>query len=214
MADLGELKTCLIKGEKDMARNLTQSLLDQGFGATEILDSGIVPAMDVVGEKFSKGEFYLPELLISAKTMKESLEVLKPYLEGRPNQNIAKVKILFGTVKGDLHDLGKNIVIMMLRGAGFEVKDLGIDVPPERFLQELKRGDFQLCCMSALLSTTMPELKRTIQSIKASGLRDKVKIMVGGAPVTEAYAREAGADAYGKDAAEAVEKVRELMSKR
>lgn len=211
MANISELETSIIKGNISKVRALTLSLLNQGFRAKEMMDRAIVPAMDKVGKKFSKGEFFLPELIISAKTMQESLEVLKPYLETPQDKSKSKGKVLFGTVKGDLHDLGKNIAIMMLRGSGFEVKDLGVDVHPERFAEELKKDDFQLCCLSALLSTTMPEFKKTIQAIKTAGLREKLKIMVGGAPVTEKYAIESGADAYGKDAAEAVEKARKLI---
>lgn len=169
----------------------------------------MIAAMSVVGEKFKNGEIYVPEMLIAARAMQAGLKVIKPLLVSREVRSLAKVVI--GTVKGDLHDIGKNLVGMMLEGVGMEVIDLGVDVPPDRFVEAIKIYKPQFVGMSALLTTTMENMKTTIAAIEAAGLRSSVKILVGGAPVSQSYADEIGADGYAPDAGSAVDKVKELL---
>jgi 5-methyltetrahydrofolate--homocysteine methyltransferase len=175
----------------------------------DILNKGLVAGMNVVGQKFKANEFYVPEVLIAARAMKAAMEHLKPALAETGTEPVARVAI--GTVKGDLHDIGKNLVAMMLEGAGFEIVDLGVDVKPEKFVETVKDRKTQVVALSALLTTTMPAMKDTIETLKAAGLRDKVQIMIGGAPVTQNYCDEIGADGYAPDAASAVDKARELL---
>jgi len=206
---LEELKECIITGKHLRARELTEQLLKEGVSAKEVLDKALIPGMDVVGEKFKNNEYYIPEVLIAARAMKMAMEVLRPELTRSGVEPVATFVI--GTVRGDLHDIGKNLVAMMMEGAGFRVVDLGVDVPPERFVEEVQKNNAQIMGMSALLTTTMPAMRDTIEALKQAGIRDKVKVMVGGAPVTQEYAEEIGADGYAPDAASAVDKARELL---
>lgn len=189
---------------------LTNETLEAGVPALEIIDQGLVPGMSAVGIKFRDGEVFLPELLLSAKTMKTALEILLPILRQQGTGFISRV--IIGTVSGDLHDIGKKIVASMLQGNGFEVIDLGIDVDPEKFVEAVRDSDAQILGLSALLTSTMPMMEATIKALEKAGLRQKVKVMVGGASVTQAYADRIGADGYGADAVAAVEKARALIS--
>ena len=209
MADLDGLAQAIISGKKDQAEALAKEALDQGVPPSDILNKGLVAGMNVVGQKFKANEFYVPEVLIAARAMKAAMEHLKPALAETGTEPVARVAI--GTVKGDLHDIGKNLVAMMLEGAGFEIVDLGVDVKPEKFVETVKDRKTQVVALSALLTTTMPAMKDTIETLKAAGLRDKVQIMIGGAPVTQNYCDEIGADGYAPDAASAVDKARELL---
>ncbi|MGQ9456286.1 MAG: corrinoid protein [Armatimonadota bacterium] len=209
MADLQALAQAIINGKAPEAKALTESALAEGVSPAEILNQGLIAGMNVVGEKFKNNEFYVPEVLIAARAMKTAMEVLRPQLAKSGVQPIGKVAI--GTVRGDLHDIGKNLVSMMLEGAGFEINDLGVDVKPERFVEVAKEGA-DIVAMSALLTTTMPAMKDTIDALKAEGVRDKVRVMIGGAPVTQNYCDEIGADGYAPDAASAVDKAKELLN--
>lgn len=211
MFDLNQLKQSLIKGDLDKTTELTQAALTTGIRAKDILDKCLVPGLDEVGKKFENGEFFFPELLVAGEAMKAAMAILKPVLVKKGVPLIGKY--IIGTVKNDIHDIGKNIVIMMLEGNGWDVTDLGVDVPPEKFVQAVKQTDFDILGMSALLTTTIPYLAQTIQALKAARLRDKIKVMVGGVSVSQAYADQIGADAYGKDAVEAVVKARKLVGK-
>ena len=211
MFDLGKLVESLICGDIEQTEELTGDAIDTGLPAKEILDKYLIPGLDEVGRRFQEGEYFFPELLVSGEAMKRALACLKPELTKAGGATIGKYVI--GTVKGDIHDIGKNIVIMMLEGNGWEVTDLGIDVPTETFCKAVRENDFQILGMSALLTTTIPRLAETIEALKAEGLRDKVKIMVGGVSVTRAYADQIGADAYGKDAIDAVAEAKRLIGK-
>ena len=210
MADCGALKEAVIEGNAGEAKALTQAALDDGRGAQEILDEGLIPAMDVVGEKFAKQEFYIPEMLIAARAMQAGLALLKPLLVR--NQSKSRGKVVIGTVKGDLHDIGKNLVGMMLQGGGFEIIDLGADVKPQRFVEAVAKEKPDFLMMSALLTTTMLSMKETVEALKAAGLRERVKIGVGGAPVTQRFAEEVGADFYAPDATGAVGLAKQLVA--
>jgi 5-methyltetrahydrofolate--homocysteine methyltransferase len=199
---LVELFESVIQGKSDQTRALVQKALDQGVAVEDILQKGLVSAMSEVGDRFEKGEFYVPEMLIAARAMQAGMGLLRPYLV-ESGVEPAGTAVL-GTVKGDLHDIGKNLVAMMLEGAGFNVIDLGTDVPPEVFAQTLREQNADIVGMSALLTTTMQSMRQTIDAIEDLGWRDKVKIMVGGAPLTEEFAREIGADGYAPDASRAV----------
>ncbi|MDW7674768.1 MAG: corrinoid protein [Bacillota bacterium] len=210
MSILTELSEALIQGKLNEIKNLAQQALDEGYNPKEIIDKGLIAGMDVVGAKFKKNEVYVPEVLIAAKTMHNALEVVKPHLV--EDESETKAKILIGTVKGDLHDIGKNLVVMMLEGAGFEVKDLGVDVSPEKFVEAAKEYKPQVIGMSALLTTTMLTMKETLEEIEEAGLRGNIKIMIGGAPVTQKFADEIGADGFALNASEAVDVARKLIS--
>jgi 5-methyltetrahydrofolate--homocysteine methyltransferase len=201
----------VVEGDAAEAKAGVEAALQAGIPAWEIMQNGLIAAMTEVGRLFETNECYVPEMLISARAMQAGLALLKPHLV----QSSVKAagRVVVGTVKGDLHDIGKNLVAMMLEGAGFEVIDLGTDVPPERFVAEVQSGNVDLISLSALLTTTMPSMADTIQALQAAGLRDKVKVMVGGSPVTEAYASQAGADGYGRDASAAVRLAKNLISK-
>lgn len=207
MFNIEELKEKVINGEQNKVKELVEKALDEGITAKDLIDKALIPAMDIVGEKFANNEFYIPELLIAARAMEGALTLLRPKLEEGNIKSIAKVAI--GTVKGDLHDIGKNIVASMLRGAGFEVIDLGIDVDESKFVKAAKGVD--ILALSALLTTTMPAMQTTIKALQKAKIRDKIKVMVGGAPLTQSYADEIGADGYAPDAASAVKKARELL---
>ena len=206
MADLKEISECLQKGQAAKVKELVQKAIDAKTAAKEILDKGLIAGMSIIGEKFKKNEVYVPEVLIAARAMHAGLSILEPHLAAAGVKPVAKVAI--GTVKNDLHDIGKNLVCMMLKGAGFEVMDLGIDVPAEKFVGAVKSGA-QVVGLSALLTTTMPQMKGVIEALKGSGT--KAKVMIGGAPVTRAYAQEIGADGYAPDAASAVDEAKKLL---
>jgi len=207
VADYEALKEAVIEGNAGRVKELTQQALDEGRGPQEILDSALIPAMDVVGDKFTRQEFYIPEMLIAARAMQAGLALLKPLLA--QGESRTKGKVVIGTVKGDLHDIGKNLVAMMLQGGGFEVVDLGADVKPQRFVEAVQQEKPNFVMMSALLTTTMLSMRDTIEALKAAGLRDRVKVGVGGAPVTQRFADEIGADFYAPDATGAVGRAKE-----
>ena len=209
MADLQGIAENVIKGNAPEVERLVREAIDEGVSAADILNEGLVAGMNVVGDKFKKNEFYVPEVLIAARAMKAGMALLRPLLAETEVKPVAKFVI--GTVKGDLHDIGKNLVVMMMEGAGFQVIDLGIDVPPEKFVESIKAESPELVGMSALLTTTMMSMKETIEALNRAGVRDKVKVMIGGAPVTQDYAEEIGADGYAPDAASAVDKAKELL---
>jgi 5-methyltetrahydrofolate--homocysteine methyltransferase len=208
MVDLAALAENLINGKAPVVKEMTQKAIDEGIAPSKILNEGLIKGMSVVGEKFKNNEFYVPEVLIAARAMHAGMDLLKPKLAASGVKAIGKV--LLGTVKGDLHDIGKNLVAMMLEGAGFEVVDLGIDVSPEKFADEAKKGA-DLIAMSALLTTTMTAMKTTIEALEEAGVKGKVKTLIGGAPVTQNYADEIGADGYARDAASAADKAKELL---
>ena len=203
IAEIGEATK---KGDQAAVGELTRRALEAGLPVERIIQEGFIPAMAVVGDDFGAGRIYIPEMLIAARAMQAGMEVLKPLLVGGKVQNLAKVVI--GTVQGDLHDIGKNLVGMMLEGGGAEVIDLGIDVPPLKFVSAVAEHKAQIVALSALLTTTMPGIGQTIKALQEAGLRDSVKVLVGGAPVTEAFARQIGADGYGADAASAVKLIK------
>ncbi len=207
MAELKQIAEKLIAGKAPDVKALVQQAIDKGVAPQDILDQGLIAGMNVVGERFKNNEFYVPEVLIAARAMQWGMEVLEPRLAAAGVKPRAKAAI--GTVKGDLHDIGKNLVSMMLKGAGFQVNDLGVDVPVDKFVDAAKSG-VQVLCLSALLTTTMPQMPKVIQALKAAGATG-VKVMIGGAPVTQKYADEIGADGYAPDAASAVDKARELL---
>jgi 5-methyltetrahydrofolate--homocysteine methyltransferase len=204
-----QLKTAVIEGNGDLIKALTPALLAQGRSAREILDGGLLPAMEIVGARMKTGECFIPEVLLSARTMQAALDTLKPFLaEGDSGATGA---VVIGTVEGDLHDIGKNLVAMMLQGAGFAVFNLGTGVTPQQFVAAVREHRPQLLGMSALLTTTVPKMKATLEALEAAGLRDQVKVMVGGAPVTQAFADEIGADGYGANAGGAVDTAKALL---
>ena len=204
------LLDAVIKGDIETAKEETRKAVDAGQNAQDILDHGLVEAMNVVGDKFSKGAIFVPQMLRSAKTMQECVEALKPHFQ--ENAMITKGNIVLGTVKGDLHDIGKNLVGMMLEGAGFSIVDLGVDVAPEVFVDKIKESKADILGMSALLSTTMPSMTQTIKALIDSGQRDHVKVIIGGAPVTRKFAEDIGADSYAPDAGAAVLETKKLLN--
>lgn len=208
MYDFTELKEKLLAGDIAAVEALTKKALDEGAAVKDILEKGLIAGMDVVGKKFKANDIFVPEVLLSAKAMHKGLNVLEPFLAGAGIKPLGKVAI--GTVKGDLHDIGKNLVSMMLKGAGLEVLDFGIDVSPEKFVNAAKDG-VQVVAMSSLLTTSMPSMKKTIDALKAAGVLSNVKTIIGGAPVTQEYADQIGADGFAPDAASAVDKVKELL---
>jgi 5-methyltetrahydrofolate--homocysteine methyltransferase len=210
MADLNAIAENVINGKRDEVEELVKGAVDEGVGAGDILNEGLVKGMSVVGENFKNNVFYVPEVLIAARAMKAGMEIIRPLLAEAGVEPIGKVAL--GTVKGDLHDIGKNLVMMMLEGAGFEVIDLGIDVPPEKFVEAVTEQGAQVVAMSALLTTTMPSMKGVIDALKEAGLEGKIKTVIGGAPVTQRYADEIGADGYARDAASGADKAKELIA--
>jgi len=209
MVDLKEIAENLIQGKADKVKELTQRSVDEGQDIQKILNEGLLAGMSVVGDKFKKNEFYVPEVLIAARAMKAGMEIIRPLLTKKGVKGAGK--IILGTVRGDLHDIGKNLVGMMLEGAGFEIIDLGVDVPPEKFVEAAREKGADIIGLSALLTTTMPGMKDVIEAIKSSDLKGKLKVMIGGAPVTQDYADEIGADGYAPDAASAVDKAKQLI---
>ena len=204
------LKQAIIDGNPDVATSLTAALLASGSSAREILDEALLPGMEVVGQRMREGECFIPEVLLSARVMQSCLDLLKPHMAAGESASTGTVVI--GTVEGDLHDIGKNLVAMMLSGAGFEVVNLGTGVTPAAFVAAVKEHDAAILGMSALLTTTLPKMAETLAALKDAGLRDAVKVMVGGAPVTAAFAAELGADGYGANAGLAVERAKELVA--
>lgn len=207
---LGGITAAVIDGDRSAIAALTTRALDGGVRAGDILAEALMPAMDQVGTRFRDGEVFLPELLLSGRVMQECLDILKPLLA--PTDMGAKGTIVIGTVQGDLHEIGKNLVALMAEGAGFEVHDLGRDVRPASFVEAVTRVRADVVAMSALLTTTMPAMSQTINALKAAGLRDQVKVVVGGAPVSRAFAEQIGADGYAPDAQSATDLMRSLVS--
>lgn len=207
MADLQALAEALISGDRETVSTLTRQALSEGLSPDEVLNKGLIAGMDVVGQRFKANEIYVPEVLIAARAMKEGMAVLEPLLKAAGVEPIATV--VLGTVKGDMHDIGKNLVSMMLTGGGLKVVDLGIDVSPEKFVDACKTNEAQLCAMSALLTTTMPQMSAVVQALRDAGMA--VKTMIGGAPVTQTYADEIGAHGYAPDAASAVDLAKSLL---
>ena len=199
---LDEIKGAVIDGKHEEIEDLVKAAIEDNENINEIVNDAMITAMDVVGQKFADKEIFVPEMLVSAVTVKKGLVLIKPLLKGKETES--KGTIIMCTVKGDIHDIGKNLVIMMLEGAGFHVIDLGVDLTVEKLIQEVEKMKPNILGLSALLTTTMPEMKKVIEELKAQELRDRVKVMVGGAPVNAAFAEKIGADAYGKDAVEAV----------
>ncbi|MBL7065280.1 MAG: corrinoid protein [Anaerolineae bacterium] len=205
---LKQITEKLYDGDNEAVAELTQKALDEGLAPAEVLNGGLLAGMDQVGVDFRDGELFVPEVLIAARAMHAGMDVLRPLLAESDVPSAGKV--IMGTAEGDLHDIGKNLVAMMLEGGGFEIADLGTDVSPNKFIEAVKVEQAHLIGMSALLTTTMPSMKRTIDALVEAGLREQVKVMIGGAPVTQAFADEIGADGYAPDAASAVELARSL----
>lgn len=210
MEDLQKLYDAILTGNAKVSKEVTQQALAANADPQSLVQKYMIPAMDEVGRRYEANEYFVPELLISARAMKASLELIRPLLAAKGAEPAGRVVI--GTVKGDLHDIGKNLVAAMLEGAGFEVIDLGVDVPPEKFIAALNERKANLVAMSALLTTTMNSMKTTIEAFKAAGIRGNIKVMIGGAPVTEKYAEEIGADGYSTNANGAVALARKLVA--
>lgn len=205
---MSELYNAIFKGDLNKAKALVQEAIDHGESPKSIIDENMIPAMEGIGKEFEAGKVFVPNLLLSARAMKGSLELLKPLLQGGTATNLGKVVI--GTVKGDLHDIGKNLVASLLEGCGFEVINLGVDIPKERFVDATRDNDADIVCISALLTTTMGYMKDVIDALHESGVR--AKVMVGGAPVSHDFAMQVGADAYSSNANEAVDVAKSLLS--
>jgi len=210
MTILDDLRQCVIDGDMNQTQKLVQEAIAQNLPAEQILKEGLISAMAEVGRLFESGEYFMPEMLIAARAMKSGWTLLRPHLIAANVQAIGKV--IIGTVQGDVHDIGKNLVGMMLEGAGFEVIDLGVDVPPEKYVQAVREHHPDLLACSALLTTTMLRMKDLILALDEAGLRGQVKVMVGGAPITESYARDIGADLFAPDAASAASRAKELIT--
>ncbi len=208
MADLKAIAEAVVKGDQAKATELTKAAINQGAPVKSILDEGLIGGMDIIAARWKRNDVYIPEVLIAARAMKTAMAILEPELAKAGVKAIGK--FLIGTVEGDLHDIGKNLVTMMMKGAGFEVTDIGIDVPVARFVEQAKSSGAELVGLSALLTTTMPGMEKTLKAMKEAGVT--AKIMVGGAPLTQAYADKIGADAYAADAATAVEVAKGLLS--
>lgn len=209
MKELQDLAQSVEQGQVKKVSGLTQQLIDSGVSPQTILNDGLIAGMTVVGEKMRSGEMYLPEVLQSASAMHGSLKILKPHLVREGAQS--RGKIMVGTVKGDMHDIGKNLVSIMLQGAGFDIVDLGLNVPPQKFVEAIIAHQPAILGLSAMLTTTMLNMKTTIEAINAAGLRSNVKVIIGGAPVSQKFADEIGADGYARDAVLAVDKVKQLL---
>ena len=207
--NLSMIYNAILDGDVTGVEDGVQSALAADLNPGDILGEGMIAAMKEVGRRFEEGEYYVPEMLVAARAMQAALSLLKPSLVASDVKATGTVAI--GTVKGDLHDIGKNLVKLMLEGAGFEVKDLGVDVPPEKFVEIISRGDVDIVALSALLTTTMPHMKTTIETIEQAGLRNNVRIIVGGAPVTQEYANQIGADGFAADASSAPALARSLL---
>jgi corrinoid protein of di/trimethylamine methyltransferase len=210
MSEFGGLYDAILNGDQKTSVALTRQALEEGVAPLDLIHRYMIPAMDEAGKRFECEDFFVPELLLAARAMKGALELLRPRLAASGAQPAGRVVI--GTVKGDLHDIGKNLVSSMLEGGGFEVTDLGADVSPERFIEAVRKTGAQIVCLSALLTVTMPSMKTTIEAFRQAGIRDQVKVLIGGAPVTEQYAREIGADGYGGNANAAVALARQIVA--
>lgn len=211
MSKIQEVSNAVQSGKSKIVGGLVQEALNEGLDPVAILNEGMIDAMSIVGEKFKNNEIFVPEMLVAARAMKKGVEVLKPHLAG--DNTVSAGKLVIGTVAGDLHDIGKNLVAMMMESAGFEVIDLGVDVPVEKFVGAAKENeDVSIVCVSALLTTTMPAMKDTVKALLDSDVRDRIKIMVGGAPITQGFADEIGADAYTEDAASAAQVAKSFVS--
>jgi 5-methyltetrahydrofolate--homocysteine methyltransferase len=204
-----EIYDAVVDGQNAVVQQKVKQALDSGENPAVILNEGMIAAMAEVGQRFEAGDFFVPEMLIAARAMQGGMSLLKPHLALADVKTVGKVVI--GTVKGDLHDIGKNLVAMMLEGAGFEIKDLGTDVTPDKFVSEAQAYGAQIVAMSALLTTTMPNMKTTVEALKTAGVRETVKVLIGGAPVTDAYAQQIGADGYAADASRAVAVAKSLV---
>jgi 5-methyltetrahydrofolate--homocysteine methyltransferase len=211
MPDLSKLYEAILNGDNKGAVAITRTAIEEGADPLEMVNQHMIPAMDEAGRRFECEDYFVPELLLAARAMKGALELMRPLLAARGAEPLGRVVI--GTVKGDLHDIGKNLIASMLEGGGFEIIDLGADVTPERFVQAVKEKNANLVCLSALLTVTMPSMKTTIEALKAAGVRDRVKVLIGGAPVTQQYADEIGADGYGSSASSAVPLARRALGK-
>ncbi|MCL2121426.1 MAG: corrinoid protein [Clostridiales bacterium] len=211
MSKIQEIAAAIEAGKSKIIAELVQAALDEGIAPLEILNVGMIDAMSVVGDKFQKEEIFIPEMLVAARAMKKGVEVLQPHLGDAGAATVGKAVI--GTVSGDLHDIGKNLVSMMIESAGFEVNDLGVDVSLDRFIEAVEGDEkVNVVALSALLTTTMPAMKETVAALNASKARSRIKIMVGGAPITPEFCKEIGADAYTPDAASAAQKAKELAT--
>lgn len=209
MSILDEMNTSIIEGDRDKVEELTRQALEQGIEVKAILNEGMIGAMDVVGQRFESGEMFIPEMIVAGEAMTRGLNILRPLFKESGIKPQGTVVI--GTVKGDVHSIGKSLASMMMEGAGFKIIDLGVNVSPEQFVNSAREEGAQLVGMSALLTTTMPLMKATIDALKEAGLLDKVKTLIGGAPITQEYADKIGADGYAPDAATGVKKVKELV---
>lgn len=210
MTDYNAIKDALIACDIDKLTGLVNSALAQDVAAGDILNNGLIAGMDIVGERMEDGSMFIPEVLMAARAMASCVTILKPLLAD--DESSASTSVIIGTVKGDLHDIGKNLVAMMLESAGMEVHDLGVDIAPEDFVAEIKKKDAKIVCLSALLTTTMPMMKQTVDAIMESGLRNEVKILIGGAPVTQVFADEIGADGFASDAGAASKLAKALVN--
>ncbi len=209
--DYPTMARALILGDKDTVAKKTREGLDLSMDPKDLIFRGLIPGMDVVGEKFRRNEYYVPQVLLSARAMYAGLDLLKPLITATGSGREALGVVVIGTAQGDLHDIGKNLVAMMLEGAGFTVFNLGRDVAPEKFVEAVQQHGADIVGISALMTTTMPGMKRTIDALAKAGLRERVKVMIGGAPVTQAYADEIGADGYAKDSTLAVARAKQLL---
>jgi 5-methyltetrahydrofolate--homocysteine methyltransferase len=208
--ELQELTDAVIAGNAPVAKSLTEAALEAHVDPATIVNDVLTAAMGVVGARFGRGEIYVPEMLLSARAMQTALAILEPLLA--QSDIVSRGVVVIGTVKGDVHDIGKNIVAIMLKGSGFTVHDLGVDVPPERFVDAVQEHHPDILGLSALLTTTMPGMRSVMEALSAAGVRDQVKVMVGGAPVTEGFAESIGADGYGRDAGAAAERAKVLVA--
>lgn len=204
-----DLFDAILAGNIDLAEQKVRIALDEAYDPTQILNQGMLAAMAEVGERFEKGEYFVPEMLVAARAMQQGLTILKPHLQ--QSDLVFEGKVAIGTIKGDLHDIGKNLVSMMLEGAGFELLDLGTDVSADKFIEAVRENGADVVAMSALLTTTMPQMKTVIEALQGAGLRSQVKVIIGGAPVTESYAQEIGADGYAANASRAVKVTKSLL---
>lgn len=211
MSLLEKLKDSIVNTNPGAAKELTERALSEGYEAKTILDDSLIPGMDEVGRLFKEGDYFVPEVLVAAKAMHASMDIIEPLLVKGGVKKAGKV--IAGTIDGDLHDIGKNLVCMMLKGAGFEVVDLGVDVKPEAFVRAVKEEKPEFLLISALLTSTMINMPNVIKALENEGLKDKVKVIIGGAPVSESYAKEIGADGYSEDSTSAVELLRKLVKK-
>lgn len=210
MADFTEIKNALVELDGPHLLELVNTALAEGVAADTILNEGLIAGMDIVGEKMENEDLFIPEVLMAAQMMSQAVEILTPLLG--EESSAAAGRVVIGTVKGDLHDIGKNLVAMMLESSGLTVHNIGVDIAPEEFVNQVKQHNANILCLSALLTTTMPMMKNTIEAVGEAGLREHIKIMVGGAPVTQAYAEEIGADSYAADAGSAAKKAKALVT--